>query len=43
MDVREKVFVDVFEEPIGAILIEKRRLQLIVFNQEKEEIVRWIP
>ncbi len=41
--VREKVYIDLFEEPIGAILVEKRRLQLIVFNQEREEIVRWVP
>jgi hypothetical protein len=41
--IREKVFIDLFEEPIGAILLRKRRLQLIVFDQETEEIVRWIP
>lgn len=41
--VPEKTFIEVFEEPIGAILIEKQRIRLIVFNKEKQEIVRWIP
>jgi len=40
--IRERVFTEVFMEPIGAILLHKGRVRLIVFDQEKEEIVRWI-
>ncbi len=41
--VRESVFVEVFQEPIGDILIRKGEVRLIVFDQAKEEILRWIP
>ncbi len=41
--VREKVFVEVFREPIGDILIRKAEVRLVVFDQVKEEILRWIP
>ena len=41
--VPESAFVTVFEEPIGSILIVKQRLRLIVFDKDKQEIVRWIP
>jgi len=40
--IRERVFTEVFMEPIGAILLHKGRVRLIVFDQEKEEIVQWI-
>ena len=32
-----------FEEPIGKILLQKRRVKLIVFDPNKEEILKWIP
>ncbi len=41
--VRESVFVEVFQEPIGEILIRKGELRLVVFDKTKEEILRWIP
>jgi len=41
--IREAVFVDLFEEPIGRILLENQRIRLIVFNPQAEEIVKWIP
>jgi len=41
--VRESVFVEVFQEPIGEILIRKGEIRLIVFDKAKEEIRRWIP
>ncbi len=41
--VREGVFVEVFQEPIGDILIRKGALRLITFDEAKEEIRRWIP
>jgi hypothetical protein len=41
--IREETFSDIFEEPIGGILLENKRLNLIVFDSVKEAIVRWIP
>jgi len=41
--VRESVFIEVFQEPIGEILIRKGEIRLIVFDKAKEEIRRWIP
>jgi hypothetical protein len=37
------VFADLFEEPIGRILLENRRLRLIVFDPQTEVIQQWIP
>jgi len=33
---------DPLEEPIGRLLLEKKRLQLVVFHPEREEILRWV-
>ena len=41
--IRETTFEDIFIEPIGQILLEKKRLKLIVFDADKEEIIQWIP
>ena len=41
--IREVVFMEIFEEPIGSILLENDRIRLIVFNPETEEVVKWIP
>jgi hypothetical protein len=34
---------DLFDGPIGSLLLGNNRVRLIVFDSEKEEIVRWIP
>ena len=41
--IREAVYNDVFEEPIGAVLLENKRVRLIVFDPHTEVIVKWIP
>lgn len=41
--VREHVYDDLFEEPIGRLLIQNGRVRLIVFDADTEEILRWIP
>ncbi len=41
--VRETTYEDIFIEPIGQILLNKKRLKLLVFDAEREEIVEWIP
>jgi hypothetical protein len=41
--IRLTTFEDLFEEPIGKILLKKQRVKLIVFEPNKEEIITWIP
>lgn len=41
--IRETVYLDVFREPIGEILLENQRIRLVVFEPEQEVITRWIP
>lgn len=41
--IREAVFVDFFQEPIGRLAIDRGRLKLLVFDPTKEVIQRWTP
>lgn len=41
--VNEAVFVNLFEEPIGRLLLENHRLRLLVFDPQAEVIRRWVP
>jgi hypothetical protein len=41
--VNEEVYINLFEEPIGKILVESRRIRLIVFDVHSETIRQWIP
>lgn len=41
--VSELVYNDLFSEPIGQLLIEKRRLKLVVYDVEMESIRSWTP
>jgi hypothetical protein len=38
-----KVYEDLFEEPIGRLLLKRERLRLIVFDPARGVILRWIP
>ena len=40
--VEEAAYEAVFEEPIGELLLLKKRLRVIVFDSDTEEIRRWI-
>lgn len=40
--VHQEVFLDIFEEPLGHILLEDYRIPLIIFDFRTEEIVKWI-
>ena len=40
--VRDETFSNIFEEPIGQVLIRKRRLKILVFNAGQEVIQQWI-
>lgn len=41
--VPHKILLDIFEEPLGQLLLKNNRAQLIVFDPHEEVIVRWIP
>lgn len=40
--VREEVYLDIFSEPLGQLLLRKKRLKLIIFDSSREIIIRWI-
>jgi hypothetical protein len=39
---REETYDELFTEPIGEMLLDNRRLRLIVFDEVAEVIVKWI-
>ncbi len=39
----EEIYIDLFEEPIGKLLLRNRRVRLIVFDPQTETIRQWIP
>jgi XisH protein len=39
----ELAYVELFEDPIGQLMIEEEQLRVIVFDPQKEEIKKWIP
>ena len=41
--VNEEVYNNLFEEPIGELLLENQRIRLIVFDPQIEVIRQWIP
>jgi XisH protein len=41
--VPRKVQDDLFQEPIGELLLKRERVQLLVFDPEAGVIVQWIP
>jgi XisH protein len=40
--VRQKVFINLFQEPVGQKFLENKRLKLLVFDEVSEEIIEWI-
>lgn len=40
--IRTATYRALFTEPIGAILLENKRMRLLVFDQKNEVIVQWI-
>jgi hypothetical protein len=38
MAIRQITFENIFEEPIGQLLLRKQRLKLLIFAQNTEEI-----
>jgi hypothetical protein len=34
---------EILDEPIGQLLIAKHLIRAVVFDRQKEEVLRWIP
>ena len=41
--IHNEAFLDIFEEPLGRLLLEDYRVPLIVFDLHEEVILKWIP
>lgn len=41
--VRKATYQDVFDDPMGKLLLDNRQVRLIVFDDDKETILQWIP
>lgn len=39
---RNSTYQEIFSEPIRTLTVQKSKLYLLVFDDEKEEIVKWI-
>ena len=40
--IHQEAYVDVFEDPIGQVLLENKRLKLLVLDEIQEVILKWI-
>jgi hypothetical protein len=40
--ISDRVFIDIFEEDLGQLVITQNQLKILVFNLETEEIIQWI-
>jgi len=38
----DEVYLEIFEEPIGEVLLENKRVLLIVYDPNNEEALKWI-
>ena len=41
--VPERVYKGIFTDPLGQLVLERQRLQLLIFEESQERILRWIP
>ncbi len=41
--VPQKILLDIFEEPLGKLLLKNKRVRLVGFDPNTEVIVQWIP
>ena len=41
--VHEGVWLGIFAEPVGQLLLDNQRLKLLVFDRRAEVLLRWIP
>ena len=40
--IKESAYQEIFEEPIGKILLKRKIINLVVFDEKKEVILQWI-
>ena len=41
--IHNEAFLDIFEEPLGKLLLEDHQVGLIVYDIQAEVILKWIP
>ncbi len=41
--VTEKIAAQVFEQDVGKLLLDNQRLRLVIFDEFRQEILKWIP
>lgn len=41
--VHNEVFIEIFEQPLGQLLVEEYQVKLIIVDLKKQEIIKWIP
>jgi hypothetical protein len=41
--VPEKILLDIFDEPLGRLLLKNNRIRLVGFEPRKEVIIQWTP
>jgi hypothetical protein len=41
--VSETAYQDAFEDPLGQLLLAKRRTRLIIYSDDTEEVRQWTP
>jgi len=41
--VPNRVYLSLFSEPLGQLVIQEQRLHLLVFDDEKAKVEKWIP
>ena len=41
--VHNEAFIDIFDEPLGKLLLEDYQVRLIVYDIKIEEILKWLP
>ena len=39
----QETLIDIFEEPIGQLMLKNSRVRLIVFDSSQEALAQWIP
>lgn len=39
---KQSAYQEIFEEPIGKILLKRKIINLLVFDEKKEKIIQWI-
>lgn len=40
--IKKSAYEEIFEEPIGKLLLKRKILNLVVFDEKKEVIIQWI-